>query len=718
MKLRNLILTGAVALPLMAAAMPAYKGVVKLPNPDGSFTEVRAHGDEFFSYVTDADNSVILQRNADGFLVPMMRNGMEVKPTMANIQMLRSEGEAAAAAQAIKRAPMQRMAALDSQGRTKFPTLATDIHSLVVLLEFKDIKFSHSNPKATFNDFLNKEGYTNEWGAPGSAVDFYKTMSYGKFVPTFDVTDVITLPENELYYVGDKNAQGEYGKYANWKEALEYAVKKMDEDGFDFSKYDYDGDGFIDTIYFIYAGYGSADTGGAYSPYIWPHQGSMYAPGYYNTIQLDGLIFGPYACGCELAGGNHFVNKDGAINGLGTFCHEFGHVLGLPDFYDPEYNSTSTTPGDWSLMDNGSYNGGGYVPPALSAYERWVCRWLEYTIPENGTHYELPALDNDGAIAVRLPVKRPNNGVEYTNEYFIAETRSKQSSVWDSKLPGEGMLIWHIDFLGSAWANNSVNSTKGHPRVSIVSSDGSANPFISKGSGSPSINAAWPGSAEIPSLYPGSYIALDTWASGSKGNANIYVTDITFDPATGVSAFDYNKYTEVPSAVTSMNTPVRLEDEETGQPINAVRLSWKPVEGATSYMLTMYRVNSSGTVFFENGLDEYIVGNVTSYDVRNLSDAKMGITYYAFVRAVLGIPSDEKSAEISFVPEQLNLASGVESIAAEDALSPVIGGKSCIIAPADAQIITLAGIATGRDNLAPGIYLVRTAQKVYKVVVR
>ena len=144
-----------------------------------------------------------------------------------------------------------------------------------------------------------------------------------------------------------------------------YALDAVDDE-VDFSKYDFDDDGTVDTVYFIYAGYGQADTGDETT--VWPHQSIL--QGMVGSKKLlDGVYVNPYATSQELKGGSHYYYQDGELAGIGTFCHEFGHVLGLPDLYDPNYNKQCITPNEWSIMDQGSYSGDSNCPPLFSAYE-------------------------------------------------------------------------------------------------------------------------------------------------------------------------------------------------------------------------------------------------------------------------------------------------------------------------------------------------------------
>lgn len=681
------------SLPLLASAKPAYPGLLSRTLPDGTAVNIRIHGDEFFNYVTD-ENGLLMKGGANGIVdYKLDANGAKIKATPVLLEEMRAqayENLTPMMKESAKNGGPSRMASLNSQGRTTFPTTG-DVHFLVVIIDFADRHWTLADPVTEMTKKLNGPDYNYE-GALGSLRDYYIKNSNGMFTPTFDVVGVVTLPNTSQYYAGN-------GKYDNMKEAVVEAARMIDNE-VDFSKYDYDNNGEIDNIIYFYAGYGQADTQDPSC--LWPHNSSVINQG----VSLDGKKLGNYCIFNELNGGQHYNDKDLQLDGLGTPIHEFGHVMGFPDLYDPLYENLAT-PSDWSVMDSGCYNGDGHVPPLMSGYERWVFNWVETSRinTQSGDHYEIKAL-SDGGAPYRHNVYT-NDGTLYNNEYFLFETRKADS--WDAKLPGDGMLIWHIDYDRSTWMGNRVNSTASRPRCHLITADGSAN--YSLGTSNGAKQAAWPGNTNY--ITPETDIQLFSNYLLSRGPIPHYFTSIEYDAANGVASFDYDKITSTPTATTVLNTPVRTENA-LGNPTNVVRFTWDPVEGATSYKLTLYRVNSSGTIFYENLLNERDLGNVTEY-TNTFSANKMGIEFHAYVRPVLTIPSSRKSNEVVFIPNNLE-SSSVEAIA--PAASVIAGGKGEIIAPADAQIFTIDGKQTGRTNLHPGIYIVRTANAAQKVIVR
>lgn len=693
MKIKHLLPACAMALPLCASAVPAHPGLLPRTLEDGSTVMVRQIGDEFFNYLID-ENGFLLTPAQDGKLAYRLDlNGARMTATPILIESLKTEAynnlDAEMRRAADNRGPA-RIANHDSSGRTTFKTTG-DVHYLVILMQYSDLKWSMDDPVKAMNELLNGENYHDN-GAVGSMRQYLVDSSRGGINPTFDIVGPVTLPKPNSYYVGDR--------YDNVKEAVSEAAKAVD-DQVDFSKYDYDNDGVIDNIIFFYAGYGGADTQEGVG--IWPHNSAAFST---NTV-LDGKHFGPYCCFNELNGSYHWINKDGALNGIGTPVHEFGHVMGFPDLYDPNY-VVMTTPGAWSVFDSGCYNGDGYAPCNYSAYERYVFGWDEPINLDQPGLYELQSSSNNGK-AYRANVYR-KDGTIYRDEYFVFESRDQQG--WDRDLPTGGMLIWHIDYNRSTFINNKVNSTASRNRCHLISADGSASYELGTTSTRANL-AAWP--QDINYITPDTRIKLSYKCIEAPTPRVIqhYFTDIAYDNTTGVSSFEYDAITSTPDLTTVLHTPYRLSD--TGLNKNTVHFEWDPVEGAESYLLTVYRVNSMGSVYYENGLDEKDMGLETSYEY-SFPNNKMDTEFHALVRVKQKIPALESSNEIVFKPSALSTA-GIDDVTAEEAVA-VRGLKGAIDAPANARIFTLAGTPAGRTDLPAGIYMVNCGDRTYKVIVK
>ena len=217
--------------------------------------------------------------------------------------------------------------------------------TLVILAEFQDVRYSISSPKESFSDMLNTPGYS-ENGATGSAADYFKDNSGGKFSPEFVVVGPVLLPKEMGFYGENKTATYE----PNARQMIIDACQIAAEQGLvNFKEFDSDNDGIVDNVYVFYAGYDEA-AAGAPEEAVWAHEGTL--KGMAGNV-IDGVELNTYACSSELK------NSSGKeMVGIGTICHEFGHVLGLPDFYDTDGvvgGESVALYEHFSIMDGGSY---------------------------------------------------------------------------------------------------------------------------------------------------------------------------------------------------------------------------------------------------------------------------------------------------------------------------------------------------------------------------
>lgn len=704
MNLKSLYTFAAMAaLALPAFSRPASPEVLSHVNPDGTVVQFRLNGDDKFSYCTSLDGVQILEFKGKS-LAPMIRNGVPMTATPANLALLRSEvvQEPQIAAEAPKQA---RMAALDGNGRTTYPTVG-ETHGCVILVEYADTPFISKDPLDQFTRLCNEKGYS-DYGSRGSAKDYFEACSDGKYTPVFDVYGPVKLSHPAEYYVGsDRPGLPGSGKNARFGEAIEEAVKYLDAQGVDFSIYDYDNDDVIDNIFFFYSGYGQNDT--ADPTKVWPHQADFirYTDVYaafsdvlkLDRLYVDGKEVRTYACSCELNGSSKIpADKKPWIDGIGAFCHEYSHVLGLPDIYDTRYEPGKTptpTPGDYTVMDGGTYNMLSTCPPLYSAYEKWVCNWLDYTDAADDSEYTLNPLAGKNSNAVRIRIPRPGTGGRFYPEYFVLEARDNTS--WDESLPQHGMLIWRIDYNAAAWKDNVVN-TDGYPRIELIGT----------GVGT---DKAWPGYDN-----PVDFITPTTGQLNSnylKKPVNAIITDITYDYDTlegGPVTFTYNKYKENDLTTVLHSSPYADQVNRT------LVFNWQAVPEATGYELTVKRRDSAGREYVVSGLNALNVGTDNSYTLERLPETHWKQTFTAFVRVIAHLPSSKTSNIITFVPADID-NSGVDGIDAEAVA--IYGAKGGIIAPEGARAFNLSGVETGLHNLPAGIYIVVYSGSTAKVVVR
>lgn len=492
----------------MAYGVPAKPGKNTVLQPDGSTLTLVLHGDEFVHFTTTTDNYTVLQTPSgyqyaikkDGVLVASgitahdttERTASEKSFLAAHYKMLRSDVSPATEQQMKLSRGLWKSPASGSAAPDKARYDYSKFRGLVILVEWNDLSFIRTDVKTHLSSMMNDDNYSGyytqatpqQWvSCTGSVRDYFRDNSMGVFKPTFDVVGPVKINYNHTYPNGTSN--GAQCAYA----ALQAANSLVD-----YSKYDTDGDGVVDMFYIIYAGYGS-NVSGNDSKYIWPYASSME----YNNIRLDGVRMGRYACSTELCASEQQGSK--TLDGIGTICHEFSHVLGLPDFYDTDYetNGQSDDPGVWSVMSGGSYNNESRTPTGYGAFERYMLGFMQpETIDKEGGKYTLDALNTSNK-AYRI-----NSSVN--KEYFILENR--QRTVWDTYLPGSGMLIFRVDSTNTTvWANNKINANPAHNYYELVR----ANPKTSNGMILASGYDPFPGLGSVTAINNVTDPSLKSW---------------------------------------------------------------------------------------------------------------------------------------------------------------------------------------------------------------
>lgn len=443
---------------LESSAIPAKKEPIKVTQPDGTELTILLNGNEFFHYTTTTDNLPIA-KDKNGIYCYLEINSLgelTLSETKANNEEIRNKAEnkfiEAINIEKIYNKIISRQESSNKQkrvmskiiGDTTYPTKGKQ-KGLVILVEFKDKSFSIKSPKEEFTNMLNQKGYSNNNGT-GSAYDYFYSASNGQFEPEFDVYGPITLANNMEYYGGNISGSG------TDKNAMEMIVEACEglDNEINFKEYDRNNDGVLDNVYVFYAGYGENDTG--ITDAVWPQTSDISLAGY--NIVLDDIQVKTYACSNEL-------DKNDKMCGIGTFCHEFSHVLGLPDLYPTQSTSpTPFTPGSWTILDDGPYNNDGRTPPTFTAYERYFMKWLEPIELNKPMTVTLDTLNTNQAYIIKT---------ENDNEFFLLENRQK--SGWDKYIPGHGMLIWHIDYVEYIWKQNIVSNDATHQYVDIEEAD-------------------------------------------------------------------------------------------------------------------------------------------------------------------------------------------------------------------------------------------------------
>ena len=472
---------------LASHASKGWPYPITVSQPDGTQLTVRINGDADFNWVSTLDGVVLKQEGNGYFVANIDTNGMlSSSGTLAHDADKRSSAEQSLCKKQDVKAfltvntRLERLAATRGFGgksSTSFFPHTGSPRAIVLLVQFANRPFK-VQPRKAFNQYLNSmadkhQDFGNaENRNTGSVKRYFSDMSGGKFKPQFDLYGPITMPKNAAYYGEGSSSMERY------RELVSEACTMMD-DSLDFSKYDADKDGNVDLVYIIYAGYGESVS--SIDSTLWP---KAFVCG--TDIKKDGKYVRLAGISNELNGHPdvHYSSTSGLlINGVGLFCHEFSHCMGLPDFY-PTVSPQWTTANDkqdfdaydnqsmeeWDVMDNGIYLYNGYSPTAYTAWEREKMGWLTIETLTREGKVELKSIDQGGK-AYRIKNDKNTSG----NEYYIVE--NIQAKGWNYKLPASGMMVSHVEYVPWAFSvfhggDNSVNNIKGHPRMTIVPADG------------------------------------------------------------------------------------------------------------------------------------------------------------------------------------------------------------------------------------------------------
>lgn len=546
---RKLILILCLALvTLMANAAKANSTPVVVAQPDGTKLTIVLHGDEHFSWVTTL-NGTLLTRSAKGYYVAKVNEVGELEPsnilahennlqTTAERQLIKMQNRQLFFKSANKKltAARRKVNGIGSMTPKYFPHEGSP-KVLTILVEFSDTTFTLPNPKKSFNQYLNAEGQMEDFGGHeklnyGSVRKYFTDMSGGKFTPQFDVLGPVKLKKPQTYYGKD----GSIRKDVLIDDLIREACTAV-ADSVNFADYDSNKDGVADLVYVIYAGYSQA-CGGNVDTDIWPKSSWLG-----SEFKIDNVTIKRYGVSNELnytrnaktARGQHIV----AINGIGLFCHEFSHTMGLPDFYP--INETARVDNQamefWDLMDGGEYTKGGYVPTPYTPWEREVMGWTKVeTLGETPKKVEM---QHDMAYKITS---------EHPDEYLIVH--NIQDKDWYTgvyKKIGHGLLVYRIDYeLPYVNMGDRVNDVVGKPGMTIVPADGllvssynpayRGKPYLAHHAGDP-----FPGTSNVDSL-------ISVQLNHSTLNKPLY--NIKEDIDAKVVSFDYLKKM-TPSAISS-----------------------------------------------------------------------------------------------------------------------------------------------------------------------
>lgn len=470
--MKKLLLTLCLFLVAVATwAVKAWPLPVTITQPDGTELTVIGYGDEDLHWYTTTDGVLLVHIGTAFYVAKVTSDGnIEATSQLAHERPLREVAELSlvkaqdrelfySSIPEHKRIAEARRIGVDITATPAYFPHEGSPRAIVILVEFSDVKFTVTDPYLTFNEYLNSEvplqnrGFREDRNF-GSVRQYFTDISGGKYTPVFDVYGPITLPKTSAYYGID---------YQDSSSRIDSLMKHACEraDGMiDFSQYDSNSDGYVDLVYLVYAGFGENYTGNS-TDYIWPKSGSNISGRLY-----DGVTVQRYGIGNELNYGPDKVLQEDPqrrVNGIGLFCHEFSHTLGLPDMY-PRNSVAQKTDNQameyWDIMDNGEYTDNGYTPTPYTPWEKEVMGWVTLDTLQEAAQV---VLHEDEAYKILQ---------ENSSEYLIVH--NIQNKGWAMRMLGHGMLVYRVDYKGRKVVNLSdyPNNTAGSPGMTVVCADG------------------------------------------------------------------------------------------------------------------------------------------------------------------------------------------------------------------------------------------------------
>lgn len=456
---------------------------VQVRQADGSVITVILRGDEHINWYTTLDGVLLVQGTDNNYYIGKVEKSGNLIATqqLAHEALTRSQAErnlianqekekffayvnkiAEESENAYNNSPLTRGPIVDTGygGVPYFPHTGSP-KALVILAEFQDTTFTIQDTKKVFTNYLMNEGHFSDtrYGQNQNYKDvlgYFKDCSYGKFTPEFNVVGPVKLPREQTYYgEGDDNIEA----------LMEDACSAIDNI-VNFADYDANNDGMVDLVYVIYAGH-SANYGGNKVTDIWPKSSTVN-----TTNTYDGKRIRRYGVSNELAGKENKKKEKEKINGIGLFCHEFSHTLGLPDIYAIDKKAKNQDDQGmefWDLMDGGTEVRGGRVPASYLAWEREVMGWMKIDELKDSCNIKnLKSIDNGGKA---YKIVNPND----SNEYIVLQSIQKGPwyQGWRDGTYGKGLLAYRISY-----PSNKVNvfdfpnNVKGKPRVIPIPADG------------------------------------------------------------------------------------------------------------------------------------------------------------------------------------------------------------------------------------------------------
>ncbi len=510
---------------VLGNGIPASPKQITYKQPDGSLINITLKGDAAIHWAISDDGYTLLS-NPNGFYEyakldeneNMISTGIKASNTVnrksnetAILQSI-PKGINYSEKQIKQKLSNYKATKKDGNQLKSFPSTGTQ-NNLVLMIEFPDLAFSNS--VTDVDNLMNQSNY----GGIGSFKDFYYKNSNGKLTVNTTVDGIYVATHNHDYY-GQNDEEGD----DMYVEELAAELINEADSYIDFSDYDNDGDGIVDCVYIIYAGTGEASSGNPND--IWPHNNPSITP-----ITVDGVTVNAYTCSNELNGTN--------LAGIGTICHEFGHALGLPDYYDTDYPGSggqAEGTGSWDVMAGGNSNGNEASPANHNPFSKELLDWQYPEIIDANGSYILPPATQD-TIAFLVEAATANEG-------FYLENRQWES--FDYELSGHGMLIYHCDFdyFMAHLEDNDINADPSHQGFDIEEADDET---------SDETGDTYPGTTSNTSFTDMTYPSSILWTGSNLGYP---IVNIVENSSTDDIEFDISGFSEIENISAENNIQV------------------------------------------------------------------------------------------------------------------------------------------------------------------